>query len=100
MSDQPIKKKRGGARPGAGRKLGSGLGVRLAPATRERIRGAMLIDRLEKIAEGKVNAEPHQVTAALGLLQFQLPKLAATDVTSGGEPLTIERVEFKRGAPK
>lgn len=57
----------------------------------------MLVQRLEKIAEGKVKAEPHQVTAALGLLKFQLPTLAATDITSGGESLVVERVQFKRG---
>jgi hypothetical protein len=89
-------------RPGnGGKRLGAGAkkGVRLAPATRERIRGAMLIDRLEKIAEGKVTAEPHQVTAALGLLRFQLPALTATDLTSGGEAITIERATFKARKP-
>jgi hypothetical protein len=70
--------------------------VRVTQATRERIRGAMLIDRLEKIAEGKVIAEPHQVTAALGLLKFQLPTLAATDLTSKGESIIVERTAFKQ----
>ena len=55
----------------------------------------MLIDRLEKIAEGTVEAQPHQVTAALGLLRFQLPALTATDLTSKGESITVEKVMFK-----
>jgi hypothetical protein len=91
MSQVNQPKPKGGKRVGAGAKKG----VRLAPATRERIRGAMLIDRLQKIAEGKVDAEPHQVTAALGLLKFQLPTLAATDITSKGESITVEKVQFK-----
>lgn len=69
--------------------------MRIAPATRERIRGAMLLHRLEQISMGEVIAEPHQVTAALGLLKFQLPVLAATDITSGGEKITVEKVMFK-----
>lgn len=77
-------------------KPGRPKGVRVTMATRERIRGAMLIDRLDKIAHGKVISEPHQVTAALGLLKFQLPTLQATDITSGGAPLTVERVVFTR----
>jgi hypothetical protein len=56
----------------------------------------MLVKRLEDIAEGTVEAQPHQVTAALGLLRFQLPALTATDITSGGESLVIERATFKR----
>lgn len=63
---------------------------------RERIRTSMLINRLEKIAEGKVEAEPHQVTAALGLLKKTLPDLSAQDITSGGQALVIERVQFKK----
>jgi hypothetical protein len=84
-------------KPKGGKRLGAGAkkGVRLAPATRERIRGAMLVQRLEKIALGKVTAEPHQVTAALGLLRFQLPTLAATDITSDGKQIVVERTAFK-----
>jgi hypothetical protein len=96
MSDQPVKRKKGGKQPGAGRPKGSGLGVRLAPATRERIRGAMIVRRMEQIALGEVSAEPHEVTAGLGLLKFQLPTLQATDLTSKGESLVVERTVFKR----
>ena len=68
-------------------------GVRVTMATRERIRGAHLINRLEAFVDGEQH-EPSQVTAALGLLKFQLPTLQATDITSGGEPLTVERTVF------
>jgi hypothetical protein len=71
-----------------------GTGVRLAPVTRERIRGAMIARRMEQVALGEVEAQPHEVTAGLGLLRFCLPTLQATDLTSGGEPLTIERVVY------
>ena len=85
-------KRKGGKRIGAGAKKG----VRLAPVTRERIRGAMLVRRLEDAALGAApDVEPHHVSAALGLLKFCLPTLAATDITSDGEQITIERVVFK-----
>ena len=75
-------------------KPGRPIGTRLTMATRERIKGGVIIDHLHKITMGQVRAEPHQVTAGLGLLKFQLPTLQATDLTSGGEPLTVERVMF------
>jgi hypothetical protein len=85
-------KPKGGKRVGAGAKKG----IRLAPVTRERIRAAMLIRRVEDAALGKApEVEPHHVTAALGLLRFCLPTLQATDLTSGGEALTVERATFK-----
>ncbi len=80
----------GGARKGAGPKKG----VRVSIAQREKIRGAAIIERLHKITMGEVTSEPHHVTAGLGLLKFQLPTLTATDITSGGEKITIERVQF------
>lgn len=67
----------------------------ILPITRDRIRSAMLAAHMEKIALGEVIAEPHQVTAGLGLLKFCLPSLQATDLTSGGEKITVERMAFK-----
>ena len=85
------KAQHGGARPGAGKPKG----VRLTMATREKIKGAALINRLHKIAMGEApQAEPHHVTAGLGLLRFQLPQLQATDITSGGEQLKVEIVMY------
>ena len=95
MGDQK-RSGRGGKRAGAGAKPG----VRLGIAHRESIRGAMLVDVLHGIAEGKIKGDPKRLavrnTAALGLLKFQLPVMQAIDLTSGGEPFVIEQVSFKR----
>ena len=48
----------------------------------EKIRQGMLISRLEKIALGEVEALPHQVTAALGLLKKVCPDLSAVEMQS------------------
>lgn len=83
-------------KPKGGKRLGAGAkkGVRLAPVTRERIRGAMILRHMEDVALGYKAAQPHQVTAGLGILRFVLPTLQATDLTSGGEPIQVERVVF------
>lgn len=84
------KSKHGGKRAGSGKPKG----YRVTMATREKIRGAMLVTQLEKIAKGEVVAEPHQVTAALGLLRFQLPH--ASEITGkDGEALTVNLVQFQ-----
>jgi hypothetical protein len=91
------KSKRGGKRVGAGPPKGR----RLTPVTRERLRGAIdvkrVIGHLDAFMSGDKYAEPHQVTAAKILLDRVMPTLAATDITSGGEKLTVERVTFKPG---
>jgi hypothetical protein len=65
---------------------------------RDKIQASALITRLEKIAAGKVTAEPHQVTAALGLLKKVLPDLTATDLSSGGEAINVQLVQYAGGA--
>lgn len=45
--------------------------------TRDKIRASMLINRLEKCVEGKVELSGPQVTAALGLIKKVLPDLQA-----------------------
>jgi len=55
----------------------------------------MILNRLQKHVAGEIDLAPTQVTAALGLLKFQLPTLAATDITSQGEKITVERTAFK-----
>ena len=67
---------------------------RRAQQVRERIQASKLIDRLTGIAQGKVTAEPHQVTAALGLLKKVLPDLTATDLSTGGEAISINLVQY------
>lgn len=89
------KGKNGGARPGAGRKPG----VRLSIETIERIRASintkLCIDTLHNPQRNGGAHDGVRATAALGLLRKVLPDLSATDLTSGGEKLTIERVDFK-----
>ena len=55
----------------------------------------MLLEKLQAHVETNAPLSKTQVAAALGLLQYQLPKLSATDITSKGEALTVERVMFK-----
>jgi len=90
------KGKHGGKRPGAGPPKGR----RLTPATRERLRGAIdvkrVIGHLDAFMAGTKIADPHQVSAAKILLDRVMPTLAATDLTSGGESIVIERCTFKR----
>jgi hypothetical protein len=71
--------------PGAGEraKRGPPKGRRLTQRTKERIRGSIdtqrVIAHLNKFMEGSAH----------------VPTLAATDLTSGGEPIVIERATFK-----
>ena len=62
----------------------------------DKIREGMLISRLEKIALGEVEAQPHQVTAALGLLKKVRPDLAAVDHTSKGEQINVSVIDYSR----
>lgn len=93
---EPTKSKRGGKRKGAGPPKGR----RLSPVTRERLRGSIdvkrVIGHLDAFMAGTKIADPHQVTAAKILLDRVMPTLAATDLTSGGESIVIERATFKR----
>lgn len=83
----------GKTRPAMG---GGGVpGHQVHARAREKIRAGMLLERLEGIVTGKYQAEPHQVTAALGLLKKALPDLSATDITSGGQVISVEIVDYK-----
>lgn len=69
---------------------GRRAGYTIDPRVRERIRVGVLLQRLESIANGEVEAQPHQVTAALGLLKKVLPDLQAIQHTGeDGGPLTV-----------
>ncbi len=50
---------------------------------REKIRTSMLVNRLSDLVEGKIEMQPHQVTAALGLLKKTAPDLSATTLAAG-----------------
>jgi hypothetical protein len=58
-------------------------GVRLNPdhdeRTRARIQTTHLLNRLQLFINSKVELQPHQVTAALGLLRKTMPDLAAIE---------------------
>jgi hypothetical protein len=89
------KKSVGGKRAGAGRKPG----FRHYPDTIERIRATintkLCIDTLHEMAQLGGQHDSVRVSAAKVLLDRVLPTLQATDLTSGGEALTIERATFK-----
>lgn len=55
-------------------------GVRLNPShdvkARAKIQTSQIINRLTKLVNGEVEMQPHQVTAALGLLRKTLPDLS------------------------
>jgi hypothetical protein len=57
--------------------------IRHDDETRARIKAGNIINRLEKLIEGKIEMAPHAVTAALGLLRKTLPDL--TSVEHSGE---------------
>ena len=96
MSEATTKKGRGGARPGAGRKPGYKHHPRTIEKIRERINADLAIDTLHSLCEDGGQHDGVRATAALGLLQFVVPKLSATDLTSKGEAITVERVAFKQ----
>lgn len=65
-----------------------------ADAVRARIRAGGIAKRLEGHVLGKVEMEPSQVTAALGLLKKVVPDLAAHEITGkDGAPIQVERIE-------
>jgi hypothetical protein len=78
---------------------GRPVGYRVTEATREklraRIKGDAVIDRLHKLMADGGQHDGVQVSAAKVLLDRILPTLASTDLTSGGESFTVERVVFK-----
>jgi hypothetical protein len=85
VEESDKKPKRGRGRP---------VGYRMPERVRERIRTGVLVTRLTQHVEGKVDMRQTQVTAALGLLKKVLPDLSSTDLTSGGEALSINVVKF------
>jgi hypothetical protein len=87
-------------------------GVRLNPAhdarTRAKIQTSQLINRLQAFVNGKVELQPAQVTAALGLLRKTIPDLAAIEHSGEVKQIfavspelpTMEEWEAEFGAPK
>ncbi len=53
-------------------------------SVRLKIKTSMLVNRLQEFVESKVELQPHQVTAALGLMKKTLPDLASVELS--GDP--------------
>jgi hypothetical protein len=81
---------------GAGRKPGYQHDPRTIEKIRASINAKLCIDTLHALAEDGGQHDGVRATAALGLLKKVLPDLSATDITSGGEAITVERVAFKQ----
>lgn len=93
----PAKKKKKVAK----KKVGAPAGRKLKQITRDRIRAGVLLDRWQKIAEGKIVADPQQLAiqerAIRGLMAKVLPDLSSTDINAMMKgDLKIEMVQFKR----
>jgi len=87
----------GGRRPGAG----APKGRKLKQVTRDRIAATihtgLVVQKLHEFMLGERH-EPSQVTAAKTLLDRVMPVMKATDLTSKGESLVVERRVFRRPA--
>jgi len=89
------KGKHGGKRPGAGPPKGRKLPAVTIERIRASINSKLAIDTLHELCTDGGQHDSVRATAALGLLQFVVPKLSATDLTSGGEQIVVERTAFK-----
>jgi hypothetical protein len=83
--------------PTRGRPKGYKLPARSIERIRDSINAKLCIDTLHAITQNGTKEDSVRAQAAGTLLQFALPKLTATDLTSGGEAITVERVSFKDG---
>jgi hypothetical protein len=66
-------------KPGMPGKPGPKPGSMHSEVVRDRIRTAMLLNRLTGFVLGRIDMQPHQVTAALGLLKKTVPDLQAIE---------------------
>ncbi len=94
------KGKHGGKRPGAGPPRGRVLPAKTIERIRDSINAKLAIDTLHELCREGGQHDSVRATAALGLLRFRIPTLNATDITSDGESLVIERVMFKAPTEK
>jgi hypothetical protein len=82
------------------KKRGRPVGYKMPARSIERIRASinakLAIDTLHELCTDGGQHDSVRATAASVLLKKVLPDLSATDLTSGGEAITVERVSFKR----
>jgi hypothetical protein len=81
---------------GAGRKPGFAHDPRTIERIRASINAKLAIDTLHEMALEGGQHDSVRVQAATVLLKKVLPDLTATDITSNGEKLIIERTAFKQ----
>lgn len=73
-----------------GRPPGSGKGVLLTDAHRDKIKNSNILNYLLRHIEGKRDMSPTQVQAALALLKKSLPDLSSVEHTGNAEnPMTL-----------
>lgn len=58
------------------------------------IRTSVIVERMNRVALGEIEATANQVAAARLLLGKVMADQQATDITSGGEAMVVERVQF------
>lgn len=81
---------------GAGRKPGFAHDARTIERIRASINTKLAIDTLHSLCTDGGQHDGVRATAAATLLRKVLPDLSATDLTSDGESIVVERVMFKR----
>ena len=62
-------------------KRGRTKGFTMPEEHRDKIAKSNILNRLVKFCNGELDMQPHQVTAALGLLRKVLPDLASQELT-------------------
>jgi hypothetical protein len=73
-------------------KRGRSPGFRMGHEHRHKIQVGNLINRLQKVALGKVEGSQVGVNAAIALLRKVLPDLQATQHSGGDEPITVRTI--------
>ena len=79
-------------------KRGRTAGFQMGAEHRTKIANSKILKHLIEHAEGKREMTSTQVSAGLGLLDRVMPKLAATDVTSGGDKIDMPTEIILRAA--
>jgi len=65
----------------------------MGSAHRDKIKNSNILKVLIRHAEGKQDMKASQVTAALGLLDRIMPKLATTTIEGGEKPVLVHQIE-------
>jgi hypothetical protein len=93
---QGLKPQMAGVKGKSGRKKGYQHDPRTIERIRASINAKLAIDTLHELCTDGGQHDGVRATAAATLLRKVLPDLNATDITSGGEQVMVERVMFKK----